>query len=83
MKDVLKNKELLYILEKREKERFFSHLQKKAESDGAIPPQPSLLLKKIDSLLQYVGGIFIGIFLGVFTLIINFIVFVYILHLEF
>jgi len=77
------DEEILTILERKERRRFFFQLQALAEEEGHIPPMPSLLLRKTAHPFQYIGGILLGIFLGLFTLIFNFLLFVWLLHLEF
>jgi hypothetical protein len=77
------NKEILAILEGRERKKILSQLQASAEKTGHIPSRPFLLLEKIALPLQYSGGMLLGIFLGIFTLVFNFLLFVWLLHLEF
>lgn len=77
------DKEILAILEKKEKRRLLNQIQAQSEKEGHVPPTPFLLLKKMTPALQYTGGILFGIFLGVFILIFNFLFFVFLLHLHF
>jgi hypothetical protein len=77
------NEETMTILERRERKKFLSQLQASAEKTGHIPPTPFLLLRKMARPLQYVGGALMGIFLGILTLVFNFVLFVWLLHLEF
>ncbi|MFX0201096.1 MAG: hypothetical protein ACFFCW_33675 [Candidatus Hodarchaeota archaeon] len=77
------HEEVLTILERREREKFLSQLQATAEKMGYIPPAPFLLLRKMARPLQFVGGMLLGISLGIFTLVLNFFLFVWLLHLEF
>ncbi len=75
--------EILTILEKKERKRFLNQIQAQSEKEGHIPPTPFLLLKKLAHPLQYTGGILFGIFLGIFILVFNFLLFVFLLHLQF
>lgn len=77
------NEEVLTILERRERKKILSQLQGLAEKTGHIPSRPFLLLEKIAFPLQYFGGMLIGVFFGIFTLVFNFLLFVWLLHLEF
>jgi hypothetical protein len=76
------DEEILAILEKIEQKRVLNQIQLQAKEDGHIPPLPFLLLKKLARPLQYTGGIIIGIFLGIFILFFNFLLFVFLLHLQ-
>lgn len=77
------NEEVLTILERRERKKILSQLQGLAEKTGHIPSRPFLLLEKIAFPLQCFGGMLIGVFFGIFTLVFNFLLFVWLLHLEF
>lgn len=77
------DEEILTILEKKERKRFFNQIQTQSEKEGHVPPMPFLLLKKMAHPLQYMGGILLGIFLGIFILVFNFLLFVFLLHLQF
>jgi hypothetical protein len=79
----MSDKEVLAILEKKERKKVLSRLQSLAEEEGHVPPPPCLLLGRMAQAFQYSGGILIGVFLGLFTLVFNFILFVLLLHLEF
>lgn len=74
---------ILSTLQEREKKRLLKQLQTQAEEDGYIPPMPFLWSRKMARPFQYTGGILLGIFLGLFTLLFNFLLFVWVLHLEF
>lgn len=76
------DKEVVVILEKRERRMFLNQMQAQAEEEGYIPRMPFLFLRKMSHLLKYAGGILLGIFLGVFILVFNFILFVLLLHLQ-
>lgn len=77
------DEEIVAILEKRERKRFFNQIQAHSEKEGHVPPMPFLLLKKMACHIQFTGGILFGIFCGVFILVLNFLLFTYILHLQF
>lgn len=77
------DEEILTILEKKERKRFFKQIQDQSEKEGYVPPNPFLFLEKMAHPLQYTGGILFGIFLGIIILIFNFILFVFLLHLQF
>ena len=76
-------KEIEIIIEKEERERYFSEIQARMEEEGIIPETPSLLLRRFKRLLEYTGGVCLGAFVGSFILLINFVIFVYFLHLDF
>lgn len=80
---MITDEEILTILEKKEKKRFLNQLQSKSEEEGHIPPMPFLFLRWMACHLQYTGGILFGIFLGVFILVFNFLLFTYLLHVQF
>lgn len=77
------DEEILTILEKKERKRFFEQIQNQAEEEGHIPPTPFLFLKKTSHSLQHMGGILFGIFLGISILVFNYLVFVFLLHVQF
>lgn len=77
------DEEILTILEKKERKRFFNQIQAQSEKEGHVPHTPFLVLKKTSRPLQYMGSILLGIFLGVSILVFNFLLFVFLLHLQF
>ena len=77
------SKDIITILEKQERKKLFSRLQAAAEEKGDVPPMPSLLLPKMAHTLQYTGGALLGISIGIFILFFNFMLLVWLLHLEF
>lgn len=79
----MRDEEILSMLEKIEQKRVLSQIQRQEQEEGHIPPQPFLLLKQLAHPLQYTGGILVGIFLGIFILFFNFLLFVFLLHLQF
>lgn len=76
------DEEIVTILEKIERKRFFIQIQAQAEKEGHVPRMPFLFLRKLSKYLQYTGGILLGIFLGIFTLILTYLSIVYFLHLQ-
>ncbi len=76
-------KEIETILYKEERQRYLSELQTRKQEEGIVPHTPSFLLYTFRYLLEYIGGACLGCFVGAFTLLVNFIIFVYVLHLEF
>ena len=79
---MITDEEILTILEKKEKNKFLNQLQSKSEEEGHISPAPFLFLRKLGNILQYTGGILLGIFSGIFTLLLIYIMVVYLLHLQ-
>lgn len=77
------NKEISTILVRRERKKILSQLQASAEKTGHIPPMAFLLSRKMARPLRYIGGMLLGIFLGIFILVLNFLLFVWLLHLGF
>lgn len=53
------------------------------QKNGHIPKSHYLLSEKIRSYLKFISEISIGLSIGVFTLIINYLLFVWLLHIEF
>ncbi len=78
----MNEKEILVILNKIERKKFFKLIQSQAEKEGHISPAPFLFLRKLGNVLQYTGGILLGIFSGIFTLLLIYILVVYLLHLQ-
>ena len=53
---MIPDEEILTILEKKEKRRFFHQLQSRSEEEGHIPPMPFLFFRNMAYPLQYIGG---------------------------
>lgn len=79
----LVHEDVLIIIEKSERKRVFSKLHALAVEEKHVPPTPFLYLSKTAPSLQYIGGILIGSSIGVLSFLFNFILFVYLLHMEF
>ena len=77
------DKDILTILVKMARKEILAEHQAAAERAGDIPSMPFLILRKIARPLQYTGGLLLGIMVGVMALLINFLFFVWLLHLEF
>jgi hypothetical protein len=58
-------------------------MQRQEERAGTIPDLPLLILRRYARFLEYIGGILFGIILGVMALLLNFILFNKMLHLQF
>lgn len=76
-------REIEIIIEKEERQRHLSELQTRMQEEGIIPQPPFLLVHTLRRLLEYIGGACLASIVGTFVLVINFIVFVWLLHLEF
>ncbi len=65
-------------------ERFniLTQIQQEEQRQGHIPPSPRLWLRIHHKFLEATGAVMLGISLGMLTAIFNFILFVYLLHLE-
>ena len=59
----------------------FLELQQQLEHEGKIPPGPPLVLRTYERALQWVGGIQIGLIVASFTVLGNFILFNFLMHL--
>lgn len=66
-----------------EKWRVFSEMQKTLEQEGTIPMTPVLLLRRYENFLETFANILLGSIIGLFTLLLNFIIFAFLLHIEF
>lgn len=76
-------REIEIIIEREERQTYLSELQTRMKEEGIIPQPPFLLVHTLRHLLEYIGGACLAFFVGTFVLVINFIVFVWLLHLEF
>jgi hypothetical protein len=76
------NKNILTTIKTHEKQKIYSKIQASMERSGDIPPNPFFILRKFRRILQFTGGILLGILVGIFILLFNYIVIVWILHLE-
>ncbi len=67
----------------RDEERLgcFLAMQQRLEHEGRIPPGPPLLLRAYERPLQWAGGILVGLIVGSSSVLGNFILFNYIMHL--
>lgn len=76
-------KDLIPLIRKEEKKRAYEMLSQRVLSEGKIPPMPYLLLREMGYPIKLILGSVMGVFLGVTSLVITFILFVYIMHMEF
>jgi hypothetical protein len=58
-------------------------MQRQDEVAELIPRSPWLILRKGDRLLEYFGGVVLGAIIGPMALLFTFILFNYLLHMEF
>ena len=67
----------------RDEERLgcFLEMQQRLEHEGRIPAGPPLLLRTYQRPLQWAGGILIGVIVGSGSVLGNFVLFKFILHL--
>jgi len=70
-------------IEIEEKWDIFKKHQDNLENKGIIPKTPFLLLRRYENYLEGAAEILVGCIIGVFSLMINFIIFVFLLHIEF
>lgn len=75
-------KDVEILIEKEEKASCLSEIQLAMEDAGTISRTPFLLSRRLKGLLKYTGVLCIGIVTGTFVILLNFIIFVYFLHLE-
>jgi len=70
-------------IEKKAKQDAFKEFVKQLEEKGVEVPEVSSFLSKNGRLLAYIGGVFLGFMPAVMAIILNFLIFVWLLHLEF
>ena len=70
-------------IQRKEAITVFEQLQSEEEEKGNIPRTPDLFLRKYARHLEYTGGILFGSMISVVSLIFNFLLFVWLLHIEF
>lgn len=70
------------VIEKIENERIMNELSLLEQQEGFVKPQPSLLDRK-RSYLEFLGKLVVGIGVAFFTIMFNFLLFVWLLHIEF
>ncbi len=76
-------RKIIAILEKEEKEMLFNELQVEMEKKGSIPGRPLLFLHKLRRILECTGGICLGCLIGTLAIVLNYLILVWILHVEF
>ncbi len=67
----------------RDEERLacFAEMQQRLEREGTLAAGPPLLLRAYERVLQLVGGVLIGLVVASGSVLINFVLFNYLLHL--
>jgi len=67
----------------RDQERLgcFLEMQQRLEREGKIPPGPPLFLRIYGRSLQWAGGILIGLVVSSGTVLVDFILFNYLMHI--
>lgn len=65
-----------------ERSKILAQMQKEEESQGSILPFPSLWLRKYRRFLETGGAIVLGLTLAMLTVILNFLFYVKMLHIE-
>lgn len=78
-----RRKEVIAIIEREERERLLSELQRKREEEGIIPKTSFLFSIRFRYFFECIGAVCIGCLMGAFTLLANFIIFVWLLHMQF
>ena len=74
LKRRIQRKEAITVLEQ---------LQSEEKEKGNIPRTPDLFLRRYAMYLEYTGGVLFGSLISVVSLIFNFLLFVWLLHIEF
>jgi hypothetical protein len=80
--DVL-NSQVRKVIEAEQMLQVFQDIERREESDGTIPASPRTTLQRLRQPFAYTGGILLGSLLGVLTLLFNFLLFNWIMHMEF
>lgn len=76
-----KLQEMQEVIEAIEHERLTKELSLQEEKEGIVHMQSTLMGRT--KYLDFLGALALGLSIGIFTLIFNYIVFVWFLHLEF
>jgi hypothetical protein len=80
--DVL-NSEVRKVIEAEQMLQVFQDIEQRGRGDGTIPASPRTALQRLRQPFVYTGGILLGTLLGVLTLLFNFLLFNWIMHMEF
>ncbi len=80
---IKREKEIERILKARELDLQMERLQTIEQERNAIPADPDMAIRKHQNKLVLTGGVLLGFIAGVMTLVLNFVVFVLLLHIEF
>jgi hypothetical protein len=79
----VENNEIIKKIETIERRKILNELQYWAEKNRKIPVFNKTLLNKISKILQCFGSVILGIIIGISIIILNFFVFVSLLHISF
>lgn len=74
--------EFLHLVGEREESFVMVELERTSAAQGNIPPDPDLLSRRFRVTLTIAGAVLLGCLSGVMVVIVNFILFVRLLHLE-
>ena len=80
--DVL-NSEVRKVIEAEQMLQVFQDIEQRGMSDGTIPTYPRTALQRCRQPFVYTGGILLGALLGALTLLFNFLLFNWLMHMEF
>jgi len=70
-------------IEERAKQDAFKDFLQTLQKEGVEIFDYRVLLEKNERYLTYFGGMILGLFTAIITIILNFLIFVWLLHLEF
>jgi hypothetical protein len=70
-------------IEEQELLRVLSEEEHREQAEGAIRARPPMLLRRLRLPLECLGGILLGVNIAAITLLFNFFLFNYLLHVEF
>jgi hypothetical protein len=74
---------IVSLIEKEERERLLYRLQAGMEKEGVIVPRYSPYPNRLTTLLIYAGGACLACMVSSFTVLLNFLIFIRLLHMEF
>lgn len=70
------------LVRHREEALFMAELQSASVAAGSIDAEPDLLTRRLQEPLTVAGGVLLGCLTGTIVVILNFIVFIRLLHLQ-
>lgn len=74
--------DFLRLIRDREESFIMAELQSASVATGSIHAEPDLLTRRFQGLLTIAGGVLFGCLTGTIVVILNFIVFIRLLHLQ-